>query len=79
MSHVCQDVLSTLGIPQKGRKMGNLLNFRAYIPSGCEAGLELFFDYGKQNDVYLIASVRGPRVKTRWIKKNLNDSDKIII
>jgi len=60
---------------------GEFSGFDNELVRGCDAGLELFneyFDYMQQNDIYLIASVLDPRVKTRWIRKNFNDADEII-
>ncbi|OXV05406.1 hypothetical protein Egran_06826 [Elaphomyces granulatus] len=63
------------------KRDGEFSGFDNELVRGCGAGLELFneyFNYMQQNDIYLIASVLDPRVKTRWVKKNFNDADEII-
>ncbi len=39
---------------------------------------EGYFEDMKNNDIYQIACVLDPRVKTNWLKKNMDDADEII-
>lgn len=63
------------------RKEGGFEDFDTTLITAAKAGLEKFdeyYGYMKQNDTYWIASVLDPRIKTKWLKKNLPDADKII-
>ena len=58
--------------------------YATYDPSLIEAarkGLEKFNEYYLEmmkNDMYWIACILDPRVKTNWLKKNHQDADEII-
>jgi hypothetical protein len=46
-----------------------------------EAGLQLFKEYlgfMKDNDIYFLATILDPRIKTKWIEDHIDDADKII-
>ena len=40
---------------------------------------KIYYDAMKANDIYWIACILDPRVKSNWLKKNLIDSDEILI
>jgi hypothetical protein len=46
-----------------------------------EAGLQLFKEYlgfMKNNDIYFLATILDPRIKTKWIKDHIDDADEVI-
>jgi hypothetical protein len=63
------------------RRQGQYSHFDNNIVSAIKRGMEKFNDYRllmEGNDIYYIALVLDPRIKTQWIKDYCDEPDKII-
>lgn len=64
------------------RKQGEYATYDPALIKAAQAGLEKFNEYYtqmKENDMYWIASILDPRIKTNWIKKNFASTANSII
>ena len=51
------------------------------IAKRCKIGLEKFKEYLniiKGNNIYFLATILDPQIKTKWIKDNINDTNAVI-
>jgi hAT family C-terminal dimerisation region len=63
------------------RKKGKYAAFDDTLINAVKAGVETFEKYNsfmRDNDIYFIASVLDPRIKTQWIKDHMPDADNVI-
>ena len=63
------------------KKEGEYASFDMSLVAAATKGYEKFkeyYDEMKKNDIYWIASVLDPRVKTKWLKRNIAEADEII-
>jgi hypothetical protein len=62
-------------------KEGEYASFDASLIAAAKQGLKKFDEYYvemKENDIYWIACVLDPRIKTKWLKRNIIEADEII-
>jgi pantothenate kinase len=63
------------------RKQGDYASYDHSLIKAAKKGLEIFNKYYlamKSNDMYWIASILDPRIKTNWLKKNHPNAQDII-
>jgi hypothetical protein len=63
------------------KKRGEYASYDLSLVNAAHARLEVFkeyYSYIKDNDIYYITCVLDPRVKTKWLKKNVPGADVII-
>jgi hypothetical protein len=60
---------------------GNYASFDASLVAAVIKGYEKFKEYYysmKKNDIYWVTCVLDPRIKTKWLKRNIPEADEII-
>ena len=63
------------------KKEGEYAQFDKNLIDAVKVGLDLFNEYHsfmKSNDIYYLATILDPRVKTKWIKANCTNANTII-
>jgi hypothetical protein len=63
------------------KKQGKYASYNKTLIAAASKGLETFNGYYtaiKENDMYWIACILDPRVKTKWLQKNHQNADEII-
>ena len=64
------------------KKQGKFASYDSELILACESGLEKFnkyYDHMKENDIYYLATIFDPRIKFKWLKKNIPDTANQII
>ena len=62
-------------------KEGDYASFNTSLVTAATKGYEKFKEYYnsmKKNDIYWVTCVLDPRIKTKWLKRNIPEADEII-